>query len=143
MGWWQIDRRAALNQVEAGDHGCPGLPKVEHPAVPEPPDRPAPSTPRDVVHQRDQPPRDLSGGLVAALLGQARVAGQVDKADGWWLCHAFLETGTLKCLLHVVDGVLGPDVLATAAVDHQKHSFQQPDDLVAELGADLNQLTLV
>jgi len=39
--------------------------------------------------------------------------------------------------------VLGPDVLATAAVDHQKHPLQQPNDPVAELGADLNQLTLV
>jgi hypothetical protein len=143
MDWWQIDHRGALDQVEAGDHGCPGLPKVEHPAVPEPPDRAAPSTPRDVIHQRDQPPCDLRSGFVAALLGQAGVPGQVNKADGWWLRHSLLETGALKCLLDVVDGVLGPDVLATAAIDHQKHSLQQPDDPVAELGADLNQLTLV
>ena len=39
-------------------------------------------------------------------------------------------------LLDVVDGVLGPDVLATTAVDHQKHPLQQPNDPVAELGAD-------
>jgi len=38
----------------------------------------------------------------------------------------------------VVDGVLGPNMLATPAVDHQEHSLQQPDDPVAELGADLN-----
>src|SRR5215218_9543295 len=113
MGWGQIDRGAALDQVEAGDHCRPGLPKVEHPAVPEPPDGPAPSTPGDVVHQSDQPPRDLSGGLVAALLGQAGVAGQVDKADGRWLRHSCLETVAVKCLLDVVDGVLGPDMVAT------------------------------
>jgi hypothetical protein len=52
--------------------------------------------------------------------------------------HSCLETGALKCLLYVVDGVLGPDVLAMAAVDHQKHSLQQPDDAVAELGAKLD-----
>ena len=102
-----------------------------------------PSTARDVVHQRDQPPRDLSGGLAAALLGEAGVAGQVDEADGWWLRHSLLETRALKCLLDVVDGVLGPDMLATAAVDHQEHSLQQLDDPVADLGAELNQLTLV
>src|SRR5687767_11021095 len=135
MDWWQIDHRGTLDQVEAGDHRCPGFPKVEHPAVPEPPDGPAPSTPRDVIHQRDQPPRDLRSGLVAALLGQAGVAGQVNKANGWWLRHPCLETGTLKCLLDVVDNVLGPDVLTTAAIDHQEHSLQQPDDLVAALGA--------
>src|SRR5215217_6543222 len=32
---------------------------------------------------------------------------------------------------------------ATAPVDHQEHSLQQPADLVAELGAELDQLTLV
>ena len=54
-----------------------------------------------------------------------------------------LQTGTLQCLLDVVDGVLGPDVLATTAIDHPKHPLQQPNDPVAKLGADLNQLTLV
>jgi hypothetical protein len=49
-----------------------------------------------------------------------------------------LETRALKCLLYVVDGVLGPDVLAAAAVDHQEHSLQQPDNPVAELGAKLD-----
>ena len=33
---------------------------------------------------------------------------------------------TLECLLDVVDGALGPDVLATTAIDHQKHPLQQP-----------------
>jgi hypothetical protein len=42
----------------------------------------------------------------------------------------------------MVDGVLGPDVLATAAVDHQEHPLQQPNNPVAELGTDLNQLRL-
>ena len=69
VGWWQIDRRTALDQVETGGNGSPGLREVEHPAVPEPSDGPAPSTPREVVHQRDQPPRDLCSGHVAALLG--------------------------------------------------------------------------
>jgi hypothetical protein len=69
VGWWQIDRRTALDQVEARNHGCRGLPEVEHAAVTEPSDGPAASTPGDVVHQRDQLPRDLCGGFVAALLG--------------------------------------------------------------------------
>jgi hypothetical protein len=43
----------------------------------------------------------------------------------------------------MVDGVLGPDMVAAAAIDHQQHSLQQPDDPVAELGAELDQLTLV
>src|SRR5512132_3000799 len=120
MGWRQIDRGAGLDQVETSYHRCPRLPKVEHPAVPEPPDGPAPSTLRDVVHQCDQPPRDLSSGLVAALLGQPGVPGQVDKANGWWLRHSFMETRALKCLLYMVDGVLRPDVLAAAAVDHEE-----------------------
>ena len=55
-----------------------------------------------------------------------------------------LETRALKCLLDMVDRVLGPDMLATAAVDHHQHPlFQQPKDPIAELGAELNQLTLV
>jgi hypothetical protein len=69
VGGWQIDRRGALNQVEAGGHGGPWLPEIKHAAIPEPSDGPASSTPRDVIHQRDQPPRDLSSHLVAALLG--------------------------------------------------------------------------
>jgi hypothetical protein len=56
VGWWQIDRRAALDQVEAGDHGCPGLPEVEHPAVPEPSDGPAHSMYRIAVADADGHP---------------------------------------------------------------------------------------
>jgi hypothetical protein len=54
-----------------------------------------------------------------------------------------LETRAPKCLLDVVDRVLGPDMLATAVVDHHQHPLQQPNDPIAELGTDLNQLTLV
>jgi hypothetical protein len=42
----------------------------------------------------------------------------------------------------VVDGVLGPDVLAMTPVDHDEHLLQQPDDAVAEAGAELDQLGL-
>src|SRR5919107_1280777 len=96
---------------------------------------PAPAAPREVADQRGQPPGDLGGGLVAALLGQLGVAGEVDEADRRRPRDPLAEPRPLQALLHVVDGVLGPDVLAVAPVDLQQGPLQEPDDAVPEPGA--------
>jgi hypothetical protein len=43
VGGWQAGRRGALDHVEPGGHGRRGFREVEHPAVAQPPDRPASS----------------------------------------------------------------------------------------------------
>ena len=119
------------------------LAEVEHPAVAQPADGPASPAAGDVVHQRGQPPGDLGGDLVAAFLGQLGVAGQVDEADRRGLRHPLLQSRSLERLLDVVDGVLGPDMLAMAPVDHHDGPLEQPDDAVAEPRAELDQPALV
>jgi hypothetical protein len=85
----------------------------------------------------------VSGDLVAAFLGEPGVAGQVDEADGGRPRHPLLEPRGLERLLDVVDGVLGPDVLAMAPVDLEDGPLQQPDGPVPEPAAALDQLALV
>jgi hypothetical protein len=70
MGGGQPGGRGALDDVEPSEYGHAGIPEVEHPAVAQPADRSATPAAGDVGHQGGQPPGDLGGGHVAALLGK-------------------------------------------------------------------------
>jgi hypothetical protein len=91
VGRGQVGCGGALGHVESGQHGRVGLAEVEHPAIPQPPDGPAPAAAGDVVHQRGQPPGDVHGHLVPLFLGQLGEAGQVDKADRRRHRHPLLQ----------------------------------------------------
>ena len=58
-----------------------GVVEVEHDAVAEPLHRAAPVTQGGLLHDAREVGGELGRGLVASLLGERRVAGQVEKGD--------------------------------------------------------------
>jgi hypothetical protein len=93
MGSRQLDGRGTLHQVQPGQHGRPGLPEVELPPSPSHrTGRPAPSAAGDVGHQPRQPPGDVGGDLVPALLGTRRWSPDPSSASSTWLMACSVQT---------------------------------------------------
>src|SRR5919106_1595771 len=70
-----------LDEVEAGEDGSTRVREVEHDPVAEPLDGMPTVRLCGLVDERREPVGQLGTGLVAALLGEGRVAGEVEEGD--------------------------------------------------------------
>src|SRR5207245_4736278 len=94
----------------------------EHHAVAQPFHRAATATLGLPLYERSEARRELSGGIVAALLGEARVAGEVEKHHRR---RRPLPPGRdarlLERLLDMADDVLDDRVLLMAVIQPVDH----------------------
>ena len=117
MHRWKACIGSAFDHVEAREDGGDGFLEVEHPAVSEPPDRSSATAAGVVLDEGREVRREFGRELVSSLLGQSRIAGEVDEADGGRLRNLLEEAGKLESDLSVVDRMLDPDVLSVPMVD--------------------------
>ena len=142
MGRRESDRRSLLDHVQTCLHRVSGVAEVEHPSVAQPPDRaPAPAA-GDVLHEESELSGDIGRESIAALLGQPGVPGEIHEADRRRLRDVALDPLGLQRGLHMVHGVLGPRMDSVSPVHHDEHLLQRRGDAVAELGSELDQLSL-
>src|SRR5829696_7077787 len=80
---WQAGGRYAVYQLEGRKHAGSRVAEVPHHAVTQPLHRPTAALERASSDESAQPLSQVGRGLVATLVCEAGVTGDVEKADGW------------------------------------------------------------
>src|SRR5919106_6189645 len=93
VGRWQVVVRDTLGHLEGREHGTTRFPEIEHHSVAEPLHRSAPVFLGGPPDQACQLRRQIRGGLIATLLGQPRVPGDVEEADRRRTVQPTVQTG--------------------------------------------------
>ena len=107
------------DHVEGRQDTRPGIAEVEHHAVAEPLDRLAAVLDRGSLDEPGQRAGQLGRGVVAALLGQPGVPGDVEEADGGRPFEAVMEALFGEHDLEAIDQVGRPDARLLGVV-HRK-----------------------
>ncbi len=128
----------ALDHRERGADTRSRVTKMEHHSVAQPLDRPATVRDGGPLHESRQISGELRGCLVAALLCQPRVPGDVEKAHRRWPVQPALDAGVGDGRLDDADDVRAPCMCLVGVIDHQ----QRLVDLSAEPGGHLRSCPL-
>src|SRR5207245_518653 len=75
---------------------------------------------RRALYEARQLARQIRRSVVAALLRQAGVAGQVQEADRRWPLQPAVEAGPVECHLEAAEDVAEPGVRLLAVVDRKE-----------------------
>ena len=108
MGRRQPRGREPVHHLEGGAHAGAGIAEVEHHAVAQPLDGLAAVLHGAALHQPRDRRGQVGGRVVAALLGQPRVAGDVEEADRRESLEAAVDARLRHQHLEAFDDVGGP-----------------------------------
>ena len=106
----QPGRGHAIDHVQRRHHARSHVAEVDHHAVAQPLHRAPAVVDRRALHQRRQPLRQVGRGIVAALVGEPRVAGDVQEADRRRSRGGGEHAGSGQRLLEAADDVVRPGV---------------------------------
>jgi hypothetical protein len=98
----------SIDHFQRGEDARPGIRKVEHDAIPQPFHRATTVLHRRPLHESVEGFGKVGRCLVSTLLGQARVAGDVEEADGGVPLGRAMDTRRVEQVAETADDVRRP-----------------------------------
>jgi hypothetical protein len=142
MGRRQAGPRHLLNHLHRRADGTPRISEVEHHAVTEPLDRSTTVAAGRPLDHFAQGGGEFRGDLIAPLLGQPRIAHEVQEHHGRNPFRSGEHPGFLERRFDVLDLVLGPHQLLLASVRGHQGPIHQGNPFVGHPGGPLDGLPL-
>ena len=134
MGRRQPGLGHALRHLEGGYHAWSGVREEEHHPIAEPLDRPAAVLDRCPLHEPTELLGEVSRRLVAPLLGQPRVAGDVQEAHRRWMLEAAVQAGRGQLHLQAFDDGGGPGLRLLEVVHPEDGLLGEDAHPIGEVG---------
>ncbi len=125
----------ACDHLDRREHALPRVGEVEHDAVAEPLDGPPAVLDRRPAHDPAEPVRQLGGRGVTVLLGELRVAGDVEEAHRRWPVQAAVQPCAGEHRLDPLHEIAGPRLRLLEVVHRDHRLLGEGAHPIAEVGA--------